>query len=196
MFKNVKRFFAKLGPGVITGASDDDPSGIATYSIAGAAFGCALNWLTLFLYPLMVATQEMCGRIGLVTGQGLAGVLRLHYAKPFMYAAVLLLLVANVINICADFGAMAASANMIIPIPFVAWAVLFTILIITLEISLPYKSYSKVLKWLAAVLVVYILTAFVVQPDWIKVVGSLFRPSIEFNTGFLAAIVAFAGTTI
>ena len=107
----LKKFFSRLGPGLITGASDDDPSGIATYSIAGASFGYALNWLTLFLYPLMTIVQEMCGRIGMVTGKGLAGVIKANYPKTLLYLVVFLLLIANTINIGADIGAMAASAK-------------------------------------------------------------------------------------
>src|SRR4030066_1360651 len=124
----LKKFFSRLGPGLITGASDDDPSGIATYSIAGASFGYALNCLTLFLYPLMTTVQEMCGRIGMVTGKGLAGVIKANYPKTFLYFVVCLLLVANTINIGADIGAMAASAKMLVDVPFVVWAVGFTII--------------------------------------------------------------------
>src|SRR4030042_5491607 len=160
--KKLKKLLSSLGPGLITGASDDDPSGIATYSIAGASFGYALNWLTLFLYPLMTVVQEMCGRIGMVTGRGLAGVIRQNYHKTILYFVVSLLLIANTINIGADIGAMAASAEMVVEIPYVAWAICFTVIIVSLEIFVSYKTYAKVLKWLTVSLFAYVVTAFVV----------------------------------
>jgi len=194
--KKIKKILSLLGPGLITGASDDDPSGIATYSIAGASFGYALNWLTLFLYPLMTTVQEMCGRIGMVTGKGLAGVIKANYPKTFLYFVVCLLLVANTINIGADIGAMAASAEMLIDIPFAAWAVGFTIIILALEIIISYKTYAKFLKWLTVVLFAYILTAFVVSVNWSEVLKDLIVPTLRLDETYLATIVAFLGTTI
>ncbi|OGY24706.1 MAG: iron transporter [Candidatus Woykebacteria bacterium GWB1_45_5] len=194
--KKLKKFLSKLGPGLITGASDDDPSGIATYSIAGASFGYALNWLTLFLYPLMTIVQEMCGRIGLVTGKGLAGVIKANYPKSFLYFVVFLLLIANTINIGADIGAMAASAKMLIDVPFFAWAILFTVLILALEILISYKAYAKFLKWLTVVLFAYVLTAFVVSVNWGEVFKDLIIPTLKLDDTYLAMMVAFLGTTI
>src|SRR4030042_2047095 len=194
--KKIKKILSLLGPGLITGASDDDPSGIATYSIAGASFGYALNWLTLFLYPLMTTVQEMCGRIGMVTGKGLAGVIKANYPKTFLYFVVCLLLVANTINIGADIGAMAASAEMLIDIPFAAWAIGFTIIILALAIIISYKTYAKFLKWLTVVLFAYILTAFVVSVNWSEVLKDLIVPTLRLDETYLATIVAFLGTTI
>ncbi|HEX7456138.1 MAG TPA: divalent metal cation transporter [Candidatus Nanoarchaeia archaeon] len=194
--KKVKKFLSNLGPGLVTGASDDDPSGIATYSIAGASFGYALNWLTLFLYPLMTIVQEMCGRIGMVTGRGLAGVIKASYPKTFLYFVVCLLLIANTINIGADIGAMAASAEMLINIPFIVWAIGFTILVIALEVFISYKTYARFLKWLTLVLFAYVLTAFVVGVNWSEVFKDLFVPTVRLDETYLATMVAFLGTTI
>jgi len=139
----------KVGPGFITGAADDDPSGIATYSIAGAQYGYKLNWLTLFLLPAMVVIQEMCGRIGMASGKGLAGTIRRYHSKRLLFFAVSLLVVANIINIGADLGIMAASIQMILGFNFYYWLGIVGILVILMEIFVPYKKYSSILKWLA-----------------------------------------------
>src|SRR5712691_1770740 len=131
-----------MGPGVITGAADDDPSGIATYSQTGAQFGYGQLWTALFMLPLLIGVQEACARIGAVTGKGIAAVVREHYSKSVLYVVVLLVLIANTINIGADIGAIAAAANLLLPLPFVVYPLLFTALIVVLEIFLPYKVYA------------------------------------------------------
>src|SRR5260370_2301443 len=143
MFKALKKFLRILGPGIITGASDDDPSGIATYSQTGAQFGYGQLWTALYLLPLLVGVQEACARIGVVTGKGIAAVVREHFSKPLLYLVVLLVLIAITINIGADIGAMAAAANLLFPLPFVVFPLLFTALILTLEIFLSYKVYAR-----------------------------------------------------
>jgi NRAMP (natural resistance-associated macrophage protein)-like metal ion transporter len=140
MFKTLKKVLGILGPGIVTGAADDDPSGIATYTQTGAQFGYGQLWTALFMLPLQVGIQEACARIGAVTGKGIAAVVRDHYSKPVLYLVVLLVLIANTINIGADIGAMAAAANLLLPLPFVVFPLLFTTLILALEIFCPTKS--------------------------------------------------------
>lgn len=194
--KKIKKIFSILGPGFITGASDDDPSGIATYSQTGALFGFAQAWTALFSFPMMVAIQEMCGRIGLVSGKGLAGVIRLHYPKKVLYSSVFLLFLANTINIGADLGAMAASAQLVFGFPFVYWLIGMVVLTLVLEIFVSYKTYSKYLKYLALVLLSYVVAAFTIKLDWKEVFASLIIPHIEFNKTYIFNIVAILGTTI
>ena len=194
--KKIKKIFSILGPGFITGASDDDPSGIATYSQTGALFGFAQAWTALFSFPLMVAIQEMCGRIGLVSGKGLAGVIRLHYPKKVLYSSVFLLFLANTINIGADLGAMAASAQLVFGFPFVYWLIGMVVLTLVLEIFVSYKTYSKYLKYLALALLSYVVAAFTIKLDWKEVFASLIIPHIEFNKTYIFNIVAILGTTI
>lgn len=195
-FTKLKKGIKKIGPGFVTGAADDDPSGIATYSIAGAQYGYKLNWLTLFLYPAMVAIQEMCGRIGLVTGKGLSGTIKKYYSKRLLAFATILLIVANVINIGADLGIMAASMQMLFGFHFKYWLVVMGVLIIWMELVIPYKQYSKFLKWLAFSLVVYIITAFLVKQDWPQIAFDTFIPKIEFNLTYIMTMIGFLGTTI
>jgi len=194
--KKIKKIFSILGPGFITGASDDDPSGIATYSQTGALFGFAQAWTALFSFPLMVAIQEMCGRIGLVSGKGLAGVIRLHYPKKVLYLTVFLLLFANTINIGADLGAMAASAQLVFGFPFIYWLIGMVVLTLVLEIFVSYKTYSKYLKYLAFALLSYIVAAFTIKIDWKEVFISLIIPHIEFSKTYIFNVVAILGTTI
>lgn len=194
--KRIKKIFSILGPGFITGASDDDPSGIATYSQTGALFGFAQAWTALFSFPLMVAIQEMCGRIGLVTGKGLAGVIRLHYPKKALYPTVFLLLFANTINIGADLGAMAASAQLVFGFPFIYWLIGMVILTLILEIFVSYKTYSRYLKYLAFALLSYVIAAFTIKLDWKAVFASLVIPHIEFSKTYIFNVVAILGTTI
>jgi len=196
MLKFLKKLFKKIGPGFITGAADDDPSGVATYSQTGAIFGFSQLWLALFSLPFMVVIQQMCGRIGMVTGKGLAGVIRTHYPKPVLYFAVSLLIITNTINIGADLGAMAASAQMLLGLPFIFWLFLMTGFIIMLEIFVTYKTYSKILKYLALTLFAYVLTAFIVKPDWGIIIKSTVFPQIQFTGDYLFNIVAILGTTI
>ncbi len=194
--KKIKKIFSFLGPGFITGASDDDPSGIATYSQTGAIFGFAQAWLAIFTFPLMSAVQEMCGRIGLVTGHGLAGVIRKYYSKKLLYTAVLLLFVANTINIGADLGAMAASVQLLFDIPFAVGVLTMVVISLALEIFVSYKAYSKYLKYLAFALLSYVFSAFFVKIDWEKVFSSTLVPHVELSRNYLINIVAILGTTI
>lgn len=191
------RFFRILGPGLITGAADDDPSGIATYSQTGAQFGLGMIWTALYQLPLLVAIQEACARIGAVTGKGLAGVVRDNYSKKVLFAVVTLVVVANAINIGADIGAIAASTQLIFPdLSFTTIAFGAVILILFLEIFISYKSYAKVLKFLSLSLLSYIVTAFLVTQPW----GDIFRqtliPHIELNFEFLFLVTGVFGTTI
>src|SRR5215470_228495 len=160
MFNALKKFLRILGPGIITGAADDDPSGIATYSQTGVQFGYGQLWTALFMLPFLAGVQEACSRIGVVTGKGIAAVVREHFSKPVLYVVVLLILIANTINIGADIGAMAAAANLLFPLPFVVFPLIFTALILTLEIFLSYKVYARVLKWLTLALLAYPLMFF------------------------------------
>lgn len=194
--KLLKKFFKKFGPGFITGASDDDPSGIGTYSQTGAIFGYKHLWLTPFSFPFMVAIQEMCGRIGLVTGKGLSAILKKYYPRWILYTAVTLLFVANTINIAADLGAMAASAEMILGLPFTLWIILISLFIIVLEVFVSYHFYSRILKFLCFSLFAYFVTAFVVHQDWSLILKSTFIPELELSKESILNIVAFLGTSI
>ena len=189
-------FIRKIGPGFITGAADDDPSGVATYSIAGAQYGYKMSWMSLFLIPSMVAVQEMCGRIGMVTGRGLAGVIRKYHSRKLMWFAVALLAVANTINIGADLGIMAASLAMLLGLPFYFWLLVVAVGIILLEIKVSYKRYSQVLKWLGLSLFVYVITAFMVKQDWTEILMATIIPHVDLNMGYLLTLVGFLGTTI
>jgi NRAMP (natural resistance-associated macrophage protein)-like metal ion transporter len=194
--KTLKDLLGKVGPGFVTGAADDDPSGIGTYAQTGAIFGYSQLWLVWFTCPFMIVIQQMCGRIGLVTGKGLAGVIFEHYPKWVLYATVSLLVIANTINIGADLGAMASSAQMLLGLPFSLWLVLITGSIILLEIFVPYKIYSKILKYLALTLFSYILTALVVKLDWESVFHFTLIPHLTLSTDYLLNIIAILGTTI
>lgn len=185
-----------LGPGLITGASDDDPSGIATYSQAGAQFGFGLTWVMLFSWPLMCAIQEISARIGRVTGRGIAGNLKRHYPAGLVYAVVLLVVSANVINLGADLGAMAAALKLLIGGPALLYVALFGLVSVLLEVFSRYSRYVSVLKWLTLSLFAYVGVAFVVQIPWPAVARSLVLPSVTFNADYLTAIVALLGTTI
>jgi NRAMP (natural resistance-associated macrophage protein)-like metal ion transporter len=194
--KSIWRWLTVLGPGLTTGAADDDPSGIATYSQTGAQFGYGQLWTALYMLPFMTAVQEACARIGLVTGKGIAAVVKEHYSKPVLYAVVGLVVVANTINIGADIGAMAAAANLLIPVPFVILTLLFTVSILILEIFTNYKVYSKILKWLALALLSYPITVFIIHQDWPAVLKATVVPHIEFSFAFLFIITGVFGTTI
>jgi NRAMP (natural resistance-associated macrophage protein)-like metal ion transporter len=191
-----KIFLKTLGPGFITGASDNDPSTIGTYSSVGAQFGLSIIWMAPWLFPLMLAVQEVCARIGIVTNKGLAGVLKKHYRKKIVMGAVLLLVIANVVNIGADLGAMAASLRMLVGINFYVGAILFAAVIILLEIFVQYHVYVKILKWLALTTLAYIATGFIIKPDWGLVFKEAFIPHISFTKDYIFAMVAIFGTTI
>jgi NRAMP (natural resistance-associated macrophage protein)-like metal ion transporter len=190
------RFSDVLGPGLITGASDDDPSGIATYSQAGAQFGYTLSWTLLLTYPLMCAIQMISARVGRVTGRGLAENMRRHYPAPVLYLLVGLLLVANTINIGADLGAMAAALRLLLPGPAVLYIAGFAIVTVVLEVFTRYSNYASVLRWLTLSLFAYVATAFVVGVPWLTVARYLFLPHLEFSGSYFTVVVAVFGTTI
>jgi len=194
--RKVRKFFGLLGPGLTTGAADDDPSGIATYSQTGAQFGYGQLWTALYMLPFMTAVQEACARIGLVTGKGIAAVVKEHYSRKVLYAVVGLVVVANIINIGADIGAMAAAAQLLVPVHFVVLTLLFTITILLLEIFTSYRVYSKILKWLALALLAYPITVFIVDQPWATVLRASVIPHFEFSFAFLFIITGVFGTTI
>ena len=190
------RFKKSIGPGVVTGIADDDPSGIATYAQTGAMFGFAQLWLALFSFPFMVVVQEMCGRIGMVTGKGLAQIIRLHYSKKILFFIVAVLCIANIFNIGADLSAMAASAQLVYNAPFYFWLIGLTIVTLVVEVMVPYPTYVKVLKYFAATVLAYVVSAFVIKQDWSSIAMSTIVPHFEFNKAYLLNIIAMLGTTI
>lgn len=190
------KFYKKLGPGLITGASDDDPSGIATYSQAGSVFGYKLLWTSLLTFPLMIGVQEMCGRIGLVTGNGLASIIKKHYSKTILYAAVSLLFFANTLNIGANLGAMASSLNLIVPLPYWFLLLVISMSITYLEIKVPYKKYKNILKYLSLSLFAYVISFFIVSHDYILILKQTFIPSIQISKEYFMLLIAILGTTI
>ena len=192
----VQRFFACLGPGLITGAADDDPSGISTYSVAGAAYGYAGLWTAVFLFPLMVAVQLMCARLGLVTGRGLASVIRLRYPPWVLWLACGLLIVANVFNIGADLGGMADAMQMVTGVSAYYWTPIFALLVIILLFRTSYRTIARIFKWLTLVLFAYVITAFLSQPNWVAVIRATLIPHIEYTKSYIAVLVGILGTTI
>jgi NRAMP (natural resistance-associated macrophage protein)-like metal ion transporter len=196
IFKKLVKKIKSLGPGFVSGAADDDPSGVATYSISGAQFGYKLNWLSLFLIPMMISVQEMCGRIGMSSGMGLAGVIKKYHSKGILYFAITLLLFANVINISADLGIMAASLEMVLALPFLFWLVAVTLICVLLEVLVPYKKYFSYLKWMGMTLLVYVVTALIVKQNWFSVISYTVIPRIDFSKEYLMTMVGFIGTTI
>lgn len=192
----IKRFIKALGPGFVTGAADDDPSGIGTYSQTGAQFGFQQLWAAPFSFPFMTVVQEICGRIGMVTGMGLSGVIRKHYTKKMLYGAVVLLFFANTVNIGANLGAMAAAIRLLIDFPFALVLLLMTLITIILEVFVPYPAYARFLKYLTFSLFAYIITAFFVKIEWQTVFLSTIQPSFSLSQGYLLNIVAILGTTI
>jgi NRAMP (natural resistance-associated macrophage protein)-like metal ion transporter len=185
-----------MGPGLITGASDDDPSGIATYSQAGAQFGYGLGWTLLLTYPLMCAIQLISAQIGRVTGLGLAGNMRKHYPALLLYVLVTLLIVANTINLGADLGAMAAALHLLIDGPIPAYVAAFAIVTVLLEVFMRYSRYASVLRWLTLSLFAYVATVFVVGVPWLTVAHSLVFPRVKLSADYLTVVVAIFGTTI
>lgn len=192
----LRKIFGVLGPGFITGASDDDPAGIATYSQTGAMFGYALAWTELYTWPLMTAVHYISGRIGAATGKGLAGNLKEHYPRWILYCLAVLLFAANTINVGADIGAMAAAADLIVPLNRFVFIVGFGVLIVLLISFLSYASYSRYLKWLSLSLLAYVASAAASGVDWEKALQDIFVPSFELDSKMLAMIVAILGTTI
>lgn len=193
---SLKAFFKLLGPGLITGASDDDPSGIGTYTQAGASLGLATLWLALFTFPLMATIQYICAKIGMVSGKGLAAVLRRHYSRPVLFIAVGALVVANTINAGADLGALAAAINILVPIPVIWLIAPVALVILALQIWGSYRLIANIFKWLTLALFAYIGSAFFARPDWGEVLKATFTPTFRFDSAFLAMVVAILGTSI
>ena len=185
-----------LGPGFVSGAADNDPAGIATYTQAGAQFGYGQLWTALFALPLLIAVQEACARIGAVTGKGLAAVIKDKYNIGVLYAAVAIILFANTINIGADIGAMAEAMGLVVPFPFVVLVLVTTFVTLILEIFSSYRIYSRYLKILSAIALLYLLAALIVKEPWLKILRATFVPHIELSFGFLLIILANVGTTI
>jgi len=195
--KKVRAYWKLLGPGLTTGAADDDPSGIATYSQTGARFGFQYLWLAAFTFPFMAIIQEMCARIGLVTGRGLAANIRLNYPRWVIYLCALLLFIANTINLGADLGAMAKATQLVLPdLNFLVLVLFFTIFSLILQIFTSYETYAKYLKWLALILASYIFTAFASDIDWFKVAKGVLIPTFSFGKDHIILITAVLGTTI
>ncbi|QBB72736.1 divalent metal cation transporter [Pseudolysobacter antarcticus] len=184
-----------LGPGLVTGASDDDPSGIGTYSQVGAQFGMGLLWTIPFTYPLMCAVQEISARIGRVSGKGIAGNLR-AYPRWLMYSIIFLLVIANVINLGADIAAMGAAAKLLLGGPAILYAIALTVVSVLLEVFICYDRYAHVLKWLTLTIFAYVATAFVVQIPWGETLKQTFWPHVSLSADYLTALIAVFGTTI
>jgi NRAMP (natural resistance-associated macrophage protein)-like metal ion transporter len=192
----VVRYFSMLGPGLVTGASDDDPAGITTYSIAGASLGYGMLWTAIVTFPLMAAVQLVCARIGLVSGRGLSGAIRQHYAHGYLYAACGLLLVANVFNIAADLAGMADAAEMLSGVSSHLWVVVFGLTTLFATVYLRYAIFARYLKWLSAVLFCYIVSAVLARPDWAEALRATVLPRVAYTRDVVATFVAILGTTI
>jgi NRAMP (natural resistance-associated macrophage protein)-like metal ion transporter len=185
-----------LGPGLVTGAADDDPSGIATYSVTGAQFGYGPLWTALFCFPLMAAVQLMSARLGMVSGRGLAAVVRRRYPRWVLWSACLLLTVANIVNIGADLGGMAEATEMVTGIPSPYWTPVFAAAIVLLLFRTSYRTVARIFKWLTLVLFSYVATAFIARPEWGQVLRATFLPQVEWTREYLSVLVAILGTTI
>lgn len=193
----LKKFWKLIGPGLVTGASDDDPSGIATYSQAGAGYGLSTLWTSIVAFPLMAAIQQMCARIGLVTQQGLTGTLKKHYPKPVLYLMLLFSFPAIVLNIGADIAGMGAVGNLLFPsIDANVFSVFFTVLLLGLIIYLPYLKIAAILKYLCIVMLVYFVVPFLYHQDFKEILKATFIPTLQFDKEFLAILVGILGTTI
>ncbi|MBK7392395.1 MAG: Nramp family divalent metal transporter [Chloracidobacterium sp.] len=192
----IKNILDRLGPGLITGASDDDPSGIGTYSQAGAALGYATLWTAIVTLPLMIVVQHICAKIGMVSGRGLAGVLNRYYSKKLLYPVVVGLVIANTINAGADIAAISAAINMFVPIPISAMVVPIAVAIVVLQVWGSYRVIVKIFKWLTLSLFAYVIAAFLARPDWYAVAKATFVPQIQFTSEYITTIVAILGTTI
>lgn len=194
--KHHQSFLKSLGPGMITGAADDDNSGVISYTQVGAQFGLSLSWMAAYLLPMMSAVQETCARIGIVTGKGLATSLTRRYRKSVVTFLVILLFITNTINIGADIGAMSSVLSLLFPVSFFVGAVLITGLIIFMVMAFSYHRYAKILKWLTLSLFAYIFAGILSRPDWLEVAKHIAVPTVQFNRDFLMAVVAVLGTTI
>lgn len=196
MIKKIKSFFRRVGPGVITGASDDDPSGIAIYSQAGASAGYGLLWIAPFLIPLMISVQEMCARIGMVTGHGLIGAMRRFYSPVLLWLVAGSVFVANTVNIGADLAAMAAATKLILPVNLQLTALVYSVFIVLILFLFSYRGITNVLRWLTFSLFSYILATFATYQDWGSILKNTIIPNLELNRETLVLIVAILGTTI
>jgi NRAMP (natural resistance-associated macrophage protein)-like metal ion transporter len=194
--RGVRHFFRELGPGLITGAADDDPSGISTYSVTGASFGYAPLWTALFSFPLMAAVQMMCARLGMVSGLGLAGVIRRTYPRWVLWGACSVLIVANVVNIGADLGGMSEATQMVTGVNSLIWTPLYAAVIISMLFWTSYGFIARVFKWLTLVLFAYVIAAFLAHPDWRAVLHYTFVPHVEWSSAYIATFVGILGTTI
>jgi NRAMP (natural resistance-associated macrophage protein)-like metal ion transporter len=192
----VVRYFKLLGPGLVTGAADDDPSGITTYSVTGAALGYTLLWSAVVTFPLAAAIQLTCARIGLVTGRGLAGAVRRHYPRPLLYLACLLLLAANVFNIAADLAGMASAAELLTGLPSLAWTLTFAVALVLGTVFLRYATLARFLKWLTAVLFAYVAAAILARPDWKQALWATVVPRLRLERSSITTLVGVLGTTI
>jgi NRAMP (natural resistance-associated macrophage protein)-like metal ion transporter len=193
----LRRYFKILGPGLITGASDDDPSGIATYSQAGAGFGYATLWMAIITFPLMAAVQEMCARIGMVTQSGLTTTIKKKYPKPVLYLLIIFSFPAIILNIGADIQGMGAVTNLLIPaVPSYMFSILFTALLVFVIVKYPYRKLAGALKWFCLSLLLYVVVPFLVRADWLAIMKNTFIPTIRLNKTYLSIFVAILGTTI
>jgi NRAMP (natural resistance-associated macrophage protein)-like metal ion transporter len=192
----IDRFFAELGPGLITGCADDDPSGISTYSMAGALFGYRFLWSAILTLPLMVTLQTMCGRLGMVSGRGLAGVVRKRYSRSVLWAACSLLVVANVFNIGADLGGMGAATELATGIPALFWTPIYAAAIAGFLVYSSYRQIARIFKWITLVLLAYVATAFFAKVDWGLALASTFQPRPVWSRDYLEVLVGILGTTI
>jgi Mn2+ and Fe2+ transporters of the NRAMP family len=195
-YSSLRKVLKALGPGLVTGAADDDPSGIATYSSVGAQYGYSMLWTMVFIYPFMAGIQEISGRLGRITGRGIAGNIHRFYPRWALYSIVALLLLANIINIGADLGAMGAAVNLLIGGPALLYCVLFAVISVLLQVFIPYKTYSAILKWLTLSLFAYVGTVFVTHVSWPEAMRGTFLPNLSFNRECMAALIAILGTTI
>lgn len=196
MKKGFSKFLKSIGPGIISGSADDDPSGIATYSQSGAQFGFGQLWTAIYMLPFLISVQEACARIGAVTGHGISSALKRHYSRRILILMVIVVLIANTINIGADIGAMAASLELVTPIAFLPLTIIITVSILILEIFTSYRVYSRILKWLAFSLLAYPLTLFIIHAPWGTICPATLIPHFEFSLSFFLLITGILGTTI
>ncbi|OGN34805.1 MAG: hypothetical protein A3I39_00250 [Candidatus Yanofskybacteria bacterium RIFCSPLOWO2_02_FULL_47_9b] len=194
--RKLKKFWHSLGPGLIVGAADDDPAGIVIYALAGAKFGLSVLWTVLGTLPFMIIIQRMCGRIGLVSGRGLAGNIRKHYPGWILFGIAIMISVSSIINIGADLSAMAAATQFLIPLPATLISIVLVVIVTLLIIILPYKHIAHYLKWVAIVMLSYVGTVFIISPAWRDVFFNLFIPHFSLDKEYIAMIVAIYGTTI
>ncbi len=190
------RWFPRIGPGIITGAADNDPSGITTMSQAGAQYGYALLWPMLFELPLLAAVQEACARIGAVTGRGIAAVIGRRYPRPVLVLVVVLIATANTINVGADLGAMAAATRLLVPVPFFAGATAAAVIVVVLELALTYRTYASILRWLSLSVLLYAAVALIVQEPWGEILRATFLPQLQPSFEFFYLVTGILGTTI